>query len=1517
MANDPRSGSPEDTGLGSIQKARTLSALEMFTVEEKGSSLTSGVTMRALDEEIVEESDFFVVTTGAEAGVVKEVSGSDGGRSSGDISLTTDSSSDSGEEERVGNDRKKRDTRDSGELLAELRKMKQSTGSRATLRDSQKMGYLMKYGNMVKGFRRRHFSLVEGTLFYAKSADDPVRTELDVRHCSVAERSDKNLSNGFEVITQVKKLVLQAESRQEMEAWIGAFKGAATAEPLSQRLDNDHSLFFHRSKRTTFCNVCGKAIPRQTKCLRCEICGFRAHHGCATHTNTRCKWTTINTVPHQCRTEDGIFGHQWITGNSPGSSKCLVCNKPVSAKTVVKDYRCMWCRATVHSFCRIGVDTRCTLGALKVSILPPTAISRRPVPAYGDSLLRAPSPWVVNLPSNCSPIVVFFNPKSGSNDGVVMGRILRNLLNPAQIFDLSQGGPANGLKLLSDLRSFRALACGGDGTVGWILQEADHLDITGLQLGVMPLGTGNDLAGVLGWGHSFSDTDKVLAYIDGIEKAKVTLLDRWSLRVSPLTEGIASEFAFGESDNSAGPSAAASANVSRRGSRELDSGSGSGGSGSDKAAFDTTTISSIGSLAIGGTDGTDGGGSGTDTSATTTTADDTTSTSSTTTASSHPPPSSFQAQELGLAQGGKHLRIKSVRRQNPLSAVKVRQRTTSSTSALEALGEDIYSDASESGEEEGSGPDDGPLSPRSTGTMEESDFATAFDFDIAMVAGDDTVSSKQNGGKMAARPRRRSSSVALPREAVDLIHARLDEVNRVGHELSDTCKALVLAVGAVPIPALAKPLPVLADELVLAYNRMQETVQTHAQVTTQNSQSRLMAACEAASRLAHEAVDVSEAWPASSANTTTGTTTDAAASGSTDIADNSAVEDILTRRLTALERDVMVLTGAATSVVMAHQPSVQQLPRVRQSLGAVQVLGPDGGGTMLSTGEEISVMNNYFGIGLDAKVAFDFDQLRREHPEKCRSRIKNQMWYAIYGAKQSVVNDFKNLHRRITVRCDGVPIKLPKCQGVIILNIPSFMGGVNLWGTPSESKFRPQRMDDGLLEVMAVRNSAEFGLAKTSMGAITPTRLCQARSVSITINGPDPLPIQVDGEAWMQAPCVLNMVHKGRCQLLSRDKDFQKMLQNWPTHRPGEPREANDILTTFDDAASALLSRLGKLAAKLPPPSSGPGWSDLHHSALQSRNNVYPGKSGTARVFERRKVLHYIFRVTRIVETLQLTYNLPRARAPFLVSATDVESKGESSLRKVVKKKDEDFGASLRACDAQLTRVLNFVPQSALLQFNRGSFIKRLKGRLTGSLSIRRDSSGNSGESAGASPRTSPKPARKVQAKLSEAKLDTMRNLNFNGDEPGLAAPGEEQPSTEVSDGTSGTRRTKKTAMSDALAGLPAPDMPTDAGAGTVDTLSGLGTVSSLGEIRRTPEAVEECASFLSDNGLGHHADTFRARKITKWDLMDLSIDELADLGVSNQGEQRHFSACLESLEGDLFPDGTNPGDVSTVASTA
>jgi len=51
--------------------------------------------------------------------------------------------------------------------------------------------------------------------------------------------------------------------------------------------------------------------------------------------------------------------------------------------------------------------------------------------------------------------------------------------------------------------------------------------------------------------------------------------------------------------------------------------------------------------------------------------------------------------------------------------------------------------------------------------------------------------------------------------------------------------------------------------------------------------------------------------------------------------------------------------------------------------------------------EETSVMNNYFGIGIDAKISLDFHNKREESSSKA-SRAKNLMWYGVLGGKELV-----------------------------------------------------------------------------------------------------------------------------------------------------------------------------------------------------------------------------------------------------------------------------------------------------------------------------------------------------------------------------------------------------------------------------------------------------------------------------------------------------------------------------------
>ncbi|KAM9377213.1 diacylglycerol kinase theta [Pholidichthys leucotaenia] len=146
--------------------------------------------------------------------------------------------------------------------------------------------------------------------------------------------------------------------------------------------------------------------------------------------------------------------------------------------------------------------------------------------------LLIPQILVNKLGGDMYPLLVFVNPKSGGLKGRELLYSFRKLLNPHQVFDISNGGPLPGLHTFREVPRFRVLVCGGDGTVGWVLgvlESIKHkLVCREPPIGIVPLGTGNDLARVLRWGSGYSGEDPHYILVS-VDEANEVLMDRWTI----------------------------------------------------------------------------------------------------------------------------------------------------------------------------------------------------------------------------------------------------------------------------------------------------------------------------------------------------------------------------------------------------------------------------------------------------------------------------------------------------------------------------------------------------------------------------------------------------------------------------------------------------------------------------------------------------------------------------------------------------------------------------------------------------------------------------------------------------------------------------------------------------------------------------------------------------------------------------------------------------------------------------
>ncbi|XP_019736854.1 diacylglycerol kinase, alpha b isoform X1 [Hippocampus comes] len=315
-----------------------------------------------------------------------------------------------------------------------------------------------------------------------------------------------------------------------LEEWL---KGGMNNVPLLVLLglkvpqrDGQHIWRLKNFNKPAYCCVCkSMLLGLRKQGLCCSRCKYTAHSHCSNKNVEPCAPTFVKS-----KQELRVPSHDWV--RSDRSSKCQVCSRKI--KTLA-GRRCVWCQQMRHDECIYTGLSTCNCGPLKDHILPPWAIyahSKKEdtnllnVTPDGNILQTVPIPDI-------HPLLVFVNPKSGGNQGERVLCKFQYLLNPRQVYNLSNGGPSPGLHFFRNLSDYRILACGGDGTAGWILDAIDKADLrVNPQVAILPLGTGNDLARCLRWGGGYDGSD-LTEILKEIETSELIQMDRWSIQVIP------------------------------------------------------------------------------------------------------------------------------------------------------------------------------------------------------------------------------------------------------------------------------------------------------------------------------------------------------------------------------------------------------------------------------------------------------------------------------------------------------------------------------------------------------------------------------------------------------------------------------------------------------------------------------------------------------------------------------------------------------------------------------------------------------------------------------------------------------------------------------------------------------------------------------------------------------------------------------------------------------------------------
>ncbi|XP_045485156.1 diacylglycerol kinase theta isoform X2 [Pieris rapae] len=207
-------------------------------------------------------------------------------------------------------------------------------------------------------------------------------------------------------------------------------------------------------------------------------------------------------------------------------------------------------------------------------------------------------------------------------------------------------------------------------------------------------------------------------------------------------------------------------------------------------------------------------------------------------------------------------------------------------------------------------------------------------------------------------------------------------------------------------------------------------------------------------------------------------------------------------------------------------------------------------GSQSEDNSQILVMNNYFGIGIDADLCLDFHNAREENPNKFNSRLRNKGVYVKMGLRKMVGRKMcKDLHKAVKLEVDGKPVELPAVEGIIILNILSWGSGANPWGPEKDDQFNKPNHWDGMLEVVGVTGVVHLGQIQSGLrGAM---RIAQGGHIKINLKSE--IPVQVDGEPWVAAPSEVVVLKSALKATMLKKRAKVRRRSTEPTLAPPAP----------------------------------------------------------------------------------------------------------------------------------------------------------------------------------------------------------------------------------------------------------------------------------------------------------------------------------------------------------------------------